>query len=40
MTILPDSEHNAQMESMCSIDKEMPSIGIFWYDQDEHSFWE
>lgn len=36
MTKLSESEHNAQMESMRSFDEEMPSIGIFWYDQEEH----
>lgn len=38
MTNLTETEHIAQMESMRSFDEEMPSIGIFWYDQKDKSF--
>ena len=38
MTQLSDKEHNAQMADMASFDEQMPCIGIFWYDPQEHSF--
>ena len=38
MTQLSDKEHAAQMADMRAFDEEMPSIGIFWYDPEEHSF--
>ena len=37
MTQLNDKEHAAQMADMKSFDEEMPSIGIFWYDPEEHA---
>ena len=38
MTQLSDKEHNAQMADMASFDEQMPCIGIFWYDPEDHSF--
>ena len=38
MTQLSDKEHKAQMADMASFDEQMPCIGIFWYDPQEHSF--
>lgn len=38
MTQLSDKEHSAQMEAMKAFDEEMPSVGIFWYDPEEHEF--
>ena len=38
MTQLSDKEHKAQMEDMASFDEQMPCIGIFWYDAEEHNF--
>lgn len=32
------SEHEAMMADMRSFDEPMPSVGIFWYDPAEHSF--
>jgi hypothetical protein len=37
MTQLNDKDHAAQMADMKSFDEEMPSIGIFWYDPEDHS---
>ena len=37
MTQLNDKDHAAQMADMKSFDEEMPSIGIFWYDPQDHS---
>ena len=37
MTQLTESEHNTQMEDMLRFDEQMPCIGIFWYDPEEHS---
>lgn len=37
MTQLSDKEHNAQMADMRSFDEQMPCVGIFWYDPEEHS---
>jgi hypothetical protein len=38
MTQLTESEHNAQMADMAQYDEQMPCIGIFWYDAEEHNF--
>ena len=38
MTHLSDEEHSVQMEAMKAFDEEMPSVGIFWYDNEEHEF--
>lgn len=38
MTQLSDKEHNAQMADMASFDEQMPCVGIFWYDPEEHCF--
>jgi len=38
MTKLTDSERKAQIEDMRTFDEEMPSVGIFWYDQTEKNF--
>lgn len=37
MTSLTDKERKAQMAEMKSFDEQMPSVGIFWYDPEEHS---
>ena len=37
MTHLSETDHKAQMESMKVFDEQMPCVGIFWYDQDEHA---
>jgi hypothetical protein len=37
MTQLNDKERAAQMADMKSFDEEMPSIGIFWYDPNDHT---
>ena len=37
MTQLSDKDHQAQMADMKSFDEQMPSVGIFWYDQEEHN---
>ena len=37
MTQLNDTGHQLQMEDMKSFDEQMPCIGIFWYDPEEHS---
>jgi len=31
-------EHKAMMDDMRSFDEPMPSVGIFWYDPQEHQF--
>ena len=36
MTQLNDKDRAAQMADMKSFDEEMPSIGIFWYDPNDH----
>ena len=36
MTQLNDKDHAAQMADMKSFDKEMPSIGIFLYNPQDH----
>lgn len=38
MTQLNDKDHKAQMADMKSFDEQMPCIGIFWYDPEEHNF--
>ena len=38
MTQLSDKDHKAQMADMASFDEQMPCIGIFWYDPEDHSF--
>ena len=37
MTQLSTKDHNAQMADMKSFDEQMPSVGIFWYDQEDHT---
>ena len=38
MTQLTESEHQAQMADMAQFDEQMPCVGIFWYDAEEHNF--
>ena len=38
MTQLNEKDHKAQMEDMRSFDEQMPCVGIFWYDPQEHQF--
>jgi len=38
MTQLSDKDRKAQMADMASFDEQMPCVGIFWYDPQEHSF--
>ena len=38
MTHLTEKEHDAQMASMREFDEQMPCVGIFWYDLEDHSF--
>ena len=38
MKQLSDKDHDAQMADMKSFDEQMPCVGIFWYDPEEHSF--
>ena len=38
MTQLSNTDHTAQMADMKSFDEQMPCVGIFWYDSEEHSF--
>ena len=37
MTQLNDKDHKAQMEDMRSFDEQMPCVGIFWYDPQDHT---
>jgi hypothetical protein len=37
MTQLSDKEHDMQMEDMRSFDEQMPCVGIFWYDPEDHT---
>ncbi len=37
MTELNNADHAAQMADMKSFDEPMPSVGIFWYDSEDHS---
>ena len=39
MTSLTDKERKAQMADMKSFDEQMPCVGIFWYDSEEHSLY-
>ena len=36
MNRLSDQERQAQMDDMRSFDEQMPCVGIFWYDMEEH----
>ncbi len=38
MTQLNDKDRKVQMEDMKSFDEQMPCVGIFWYDPEDHSF--
>jgi hypothetical protein len=38
MTQLTESEHQAQMSDIAQFDKQMPYVGTFWYDAEEHNF--
>ena len=38
MTQLSDKDRKAQMADMASFDEQMPCVGIFWYDPEEHNF--
>ena len=38
MIQLSDKEHNMQMDDMKSFDEQMPCVGIFWYDPEDHTF--
>lgn len=38
MNTLSETLRNAQMEDMQKFDEQMPSVGIFWYDEENHSF--
>ncbi|MBO4417849.1 MAG: hypothetical protein J5801_07020 [Bacteroidales bacterium] len=37
MTHLSDKDHQTQMEDMSFFVEQMPSVGIFWYDPEDHS---
>ena len=37
MTHLDNISRKAQMDDMRSFDEQMPSVGIFWYDPEEHT---
>lgn len=37
MTLLNDKDHKAQMDDMASFDEPLPSVGISWYDPEDHS---
>ena len=37
MEKLTKAQHKAQMEDMSSFDEQMPCVGIFWYDPEEHT---
>ena len=37
MTQLTEKQHQAQMADMKSFDEQMPCVGIFWSDQEEHN---
>ena len=39
MTQLTESEHKAQMADMAQFDEQMPCVGIFWYDKEEHNIY-
>ena len=38
MTQLNEEDRKAQMEDMKSFDEQMPCVGIFWYDPEDHNF--
>ena len=38
MTTLSQEDKAAMMADMKSLDEDMPSVGIFWYDTEEHEF--
>lgn len=38
MTFLSHSEKESMMKDMKSFDEPMPSVGVFWYDPQEHDF--
>ena len=38
MTELSQIAHDQQMADMKAFDEQMPSIGIFWYDLNDHTF--
>lgn len=37
MSTLSEQEHKAQMESMKAFDEQMPCVGIFWFDLEDHT---
>jgi len=37
MTPLGQEDHDTQMKDMALFDEAMPSVGIFWYDAENHS---
>ena len=37
MNKLSDEDHKAQMADIKAFDEQMPCIGIFWYDPEEHA---
>ena len=37
MTQLSDKDHQTQMADLKTFDEQMPSVGVFWYDQEEHN---
>ncbi len=39
MTKQSKQAHEAIMASMKALDEPMPSVGIFWYDPQEHVLW-
>ena len=38
MTTLSQEDKAAMMADMKSLDEDMPSVGIFWFDTEEHDF--
>ena len=38
MITISDKDHNTLIADMKTFDEPMPSIGVFWYDAVEHSF--
>ena len=37
MEKLTKEQHKAQMDEMSSFDEQMPCVGIFWYDPEDHT---
>ena len=37
MEKLTKEQHKAQMDEMNSFDEQMPCVGIFWYDPEDHT---